>query len=70
MRPLTEKHFQTLENAMIEAKERKVASNRPGPKLFSGYGSTVVEVVVSVTLVSGIDKSWGTDACLVRTYKI
>ena len=33
---LKEKHFQTLEDAMMEAKDRKVASNRPGPKLFSG----------------------------------
>ena len=30
---LKEKHIQTLEDAMIEAKERKVAGNRPGPKL-------------------------------------
>ena len=40
-----EKHFQTSENAVMEARERKVASNRPGPKLFSGWSSVVVVVV-------------------------
>ena len=33
---LKEKHFQTLEDAMMEAKDREVASSHPGPKLFSG----------------------------------
>ena len=30
---LKEKHFQTLEDAMMEAKDRKVPSNNPRPKL-------------------------------------
>ena len=42
---LKEKHFQTLEDAMMEAKDREVASSRPGPKLFSRYWSTVVVIV-------------------------